>query len=44
MKRKTEEALRRLDELERAGRVGSGTTARVRSSLEETLKFLRDFE
>ena len=44
MKRQMEEALRRLDEMERAGRVGSGTAARVRSSLEENLKFLGDFE
>lgn len=44
VKRKTKEALRLLNELERAGRVGSGTAARVRSSLEETLKFLGGFE
>ena len=43
MKTITDRALRELNELERAGRVGSGTAAKVRASLDDDLRILGDF-
>lgn len=44
MKRTAEESLKKLDELERAEKVSSGTASRMRTSLEQVLKFLGEFE